>query len=190
MKRQTAPPRFRVSAPGSVFVTRPQHLLKLRKRQQLTLRLRLLRRWSAGHQEIAKVLRRRETRIVVRATLHDLPILRQVLTPGAQRVLYRAHRAIENGPHFLPFVAYELCDELPALRRVRVAGCKCPSDALSFGDVGHGGTGPLGSNDYLASTPSRNSSPVPATPSNVAGAGTNHEPPPLEPANRPVPPTT
>ena len=32
---------------------------------------------------------------------------RQVLTPGAQRVLDRAHESIEDSAHFLPFVAYE-----------------------------------------------------------------------------------
>ena len=73
-------------------------------------RLRLLRRWSAGHQEVTEVLRRRETGAVVRATLHDLALFSQVLTSSAQRVLDRAHRAIENGTHFLPFVAYELCN--------------------------------------------------------------------------------
>ena len=57
---------------GAYFPTHLQHRLELRRHQQLILRLRLLRRPLAGHQEVTKVLRRSETRIVVRATLHDL----------------------------------------------------------------------------------------------------------------------
>jgi hypothetical protein len=72
---------------------------------------------------------------MVRATVHDLALFRQVLAPGAQRVLYRAHRAIEHGAHFLPFIAYELCDRLPALRRVRFSGGERASDPFRFGDI-------------------------------------------------------
>ena len=127
------------------FLTRPQHRLELRKRQQLVFRLRLLRRWSAGHQEVTEVLRRSETSIMVRATLHDLALFRQVLAPGAQRVLDRAHRAIEHGAHFLPFVAYELGNQLPALGRVRFSGGEGASDPFGFGDIGDGGTRGIGS---------------------------------------------
>ena len=43
---------------------------------------------------------------------------------------------------------------------------------------------------YFSSTPSRISTPTPATPSKVVGGGTTHVPLPLAPANRPVPPVT
>ena len=104
-----------------LFFLRPQHRLELRNRQHLVFRLRLLRRWSAGHQEVTEVLRRSETRLVVRTTLHDLALFRQVLASGGQRVLDRAHRAIEDGTHLLPFITDEFGNQLPALRRVRFA---------------------------------------------------------------------
>ena len=78
---------------------------------------------------------------MVRATLHDLALLRQVLTPGAERVFDRAHGSIEHGAHFLPFVAYELGNQLPALRRVRFSGGERASDPFRVGDVGNGCTG-------------------------------------------------
>ena len=74
------------------------------------------------------MLRRSETSIVIRATLHDLAFLRHVLTPGAQRVFDRAHGSIEHSAHFLPFIAYELGNQLPALRRVRFSGGEGASD--------------------------------------------------------------
>ena len=49
---------------------------------------------------------------MVWSPLHDLPIFRQVLTRGAQRRLDRAHGSIEHRAHFLPFVAYELVNQL------------------------------------------------------------------------------
>ncbi len=55
------------------------------------------------------MLRRSETGVVIRTTLHDLALFRQVLTPGAQRVFDGAHGSIEHSAHFLPFIAYELC---------------------------------------------------------------------------------
>jgi hypothetical protein len=106
------------------------------------LRLRLLRRWSTRAQEITQVFRRRETGVVVWSAIDDLPFLRHVFAPGAQRVLDRAHGSIEHSAHFLPFIAYELCDQLPALRRVRFSGGERASDPFGFGDVGDGG--PLG----------------------------------------------
>ncbi len=45
----------------------------------------LLRRRSAGHEEVAEVLRRSQTHIVIGSALHDPPILRYVFAPGAQR---------------------------------------------------------------------------------------------------------
>jgi hypothetical protein len=73
---------------------------------------------SAGHQEVTTVLRPRDACVVIRPTPYDLAILRQVLTPGTQR------------GHFLPFVAYDPGNQLPALERVKRA-----TDASGFGDV-------------------------------------------------------
>jgi hypothetical protein len=86
-----------VSARHPTFLTRPQHRLEFRKRQPLVLLLRLLRRRPAGHQKVAEVLRRSETSIMIGATVDDLALFRQVLAPGPQRVLDRAHRLIEDG---------------------------------------------------------------------------------------------
>ena len=83
----------------------------------------------------------------------------QVLTPGAERVLDRAHRAIEDGAHLLPFVAYELGNQLPALRRVRFSGGERASYPFGFGDIGDGA--PEASAFAMrASRPSRRSSAV------------------------------
>jgi hypothetical protein len=78
---------------------------------------------------------------VVRSTLHDLPIFRQVLARSAERVLDRAHGSIKHSAHFLPFVAYELGNQLPALRRVRFSGGERASDPFGVGDFGHGRAG-------------------------------------------------
>ena len=56
-------------------------------------------------------------------------------------MLERAHGSIEEGAHFLPFIAYELCDQLPALRRVRFSGGERASDPFGVGDFGHGRAG-------------------------------------------------
>ena len=103
------------------------------------------------------MLRRIETRIVVRTTLHDLALFRQVLAPGAQRVLNRAHGSIKHSAHFLPFIAYELGDQLPALRRVRFSGGERASDPFGVGDVGDGGA-EASALAMRASQPSRRSS--------------------------------
>ncbi len=53
------------------------------------------------------MLRRSETGVVIRTTLHDLAFLRHILAPGTERVLDRAYRAIEDGTHLLPFITDE-----------------------------------------------------------------------------------
>ena len=63
------------------------------------------------------------------------------LCERAQRVIDRAHGSKEHSPDFLPFIADELGDQLPALGRVRFAGCKGAADAFSFRDIGYGGAG-------------------------------------------------
>ena len=50
------------------------------------------------------MLRRGETSIMIRSTLHDLALFHQVLASGGKRVLDRAHRAIKDGTHLLAFI--------------------------------------------------------------------------------------
>ncbi|HYI93538.1 MAG TPA: hypothetical protein VEX68_08345 [Bryobacteraceae bacterium] len=56
-------------------------------------------------------------------------------------MLDRAERSVKQRSHLVAFVAYELSNELPALRRVRFAGGEGVADAFGFGDVRHGGAG-------------------------------------------------
>ena len=94
-----------------------QQLLKLWQRQPSTLLLlRLLRRWSTCAQEITQVFRRRETGVVVWPAIDNLPFLRHVLAPGAERVLDRAKRSVKQRAHLVAFVAYEFSEEIAEMK--------------------------------------------------------------------------
>src|SRR4051794_7449866 len=100
--------------------------LRLRLRELAGSRVRygyrrltiLLRRegWAVNAKRVYRLYRQEglQVRTTKRAT-------RAGQAPDAQRVFDRTHRAIEDGTHFLPFVSYELGNQLPALRRVRFA---------------------------------------------------------------------
>src|SRR5215203_5907962 len=70
--------------------------------------LRLLRSRSPRTHEIAKVFYRGETRVVVWPAIDDLPFLRHIFAPGAQRLLDDAQRPVAQRQHLIVFVTYEL----------------------------------------------------------------------------------
>src|SRR5688572_21236016 len=60
----------------------------------------------------AEVLGCRKPGLVIGSTVEDLPVLRHVLTPGAERVLENADAAAENGAHLVLLRADELAKEV------------------------------------------------------------------------------
>jgi hypothetical protein len=56
-------------------------------------------------------------------------------------VLDGMERPVKQRAHLVMFVAYELSEELPALRRVGVVEGEGAADAFDFGDLGELGAG-------------------------------------------------